>query len=149
MTLRPATTWVDVWRLWRWRNHPTTRAMMRQTAPIGLREHWRWFQQRRDRRALPYIAEVDGMPVGSGRLDVLGDGAELDVIVAPWARGHGYATQIVAALVREATRQGVARCLAEVLPSNHASRVAFTHNGFELVVGHRSRHLFDILERRC
>ena len=30
-------------RLWRWRNDPSTRAMMRETAPIGLLTHVRWF----------------------------------------------------------------------------------------------------------
>lgn len=130
--LRRARGWRDCWRLYRWRNDPSTRAMMRRRAPIGLFEHWRWFRAvQADPTRLVYIA-IAAAPVGSGRLDIsdVGRLAELTVTVGLEYRGHGLGTAIIRALVLEATRLGCTTCVAEIRVGNKASYRTFQRAGF-------------------
>lgn len=151
VTLRPA-GWRDVWRLWRWRNEPTTRAMMIHDAPISRREHLAWFWRlSRNGHAhgagtRQYIAEDDGEPVGSGRLDFTGIIADFDIIVAPGYRGQAYGTRLVAALVDEATRAECHLCRATVKRDNVASRKAFARNGFKIATITEG---YFVMERLC
>jgi UDP-2,4-diacetamido-2,4,6-trideoxy-beta-L-altropyranose hydrolase len=143
--------WRDCWRLWRWRNHPMTRPMMRNKSPIGLAEHVRWFAtaQRQPARVI-YVAMAGCWPVGSGRLDFsdLGRVAEFDVIVAPRWRGHGYGSEIVRLLATNAEQMGAMRLVADVWRGNGASIVAFQRAGF-MYHGQGDGLDFARLERRC
>ena len=148
VTLRPA-SWRDCWRLWRWRNHPTTRAMMRETDSIGLIEHLYWFAvSRQVTTRFVFIAEANGRPIGSARLDFHADWqtAECDIIVAPHERGHGYAPSILRWLVIAATAGKATRLIATVRMENRASRRAFKSAGFRTVDTERG---WLVMERRC
>jgi RimJ/RimL family protein N-acetyltransferase len=117
MRLRLATV-ADSELLLQWRNDPTTRGASHNSAHIALAEHRAWLEKtlRNPERRL-YIAEEDGMPVGTARAD-LADGVwELSWTVAPTARGRGVGKRMVALLaqqIREPIR-------AEVKAGNTAS----------------------------
>ena len=126
--------WRDCWRLWRWRNHPTTRPMMRNREAVGLIEHVRWFAAAlRQPARVVYIALANGRPVGSGRIDFSESGrvAEFDIVVAPRWRGHGYGAEIVRLLVDEAACAGAKTMVADIRNENFASLVAFEYAGFQ------------------
>src|SRR5690348_1550527 len=96
MKLRRATL-DDAERLWRWRNDPETRANSISTDPVPLESHIAWLKsslRNPDRKLL--VAELDGEPVGTVRID---NDRELSWTVAPEARGRGIGGAMVAAVV--------------------------------------------------
>ncbi len=136
MTLREATWW-DAWRIWRWRNDPSGRAMMRNTGRVGPIEHILWFRRMlRDGNVDQYIIVDANHVVGSGRLDyapsfrwVALDGtrtspgaiqAEIDIVIAPGERGEGHAKHAIKLLV-EAARQRGARIVTAVVRMNNVA----------------------------
>jgi RimJ/RimL family protein N-acetyltransferase len=152
ITLRRA-GWRDLSRLYRWRNDAETRAMMRGTAPIGRLEHLAWWLRlcQRSRQspvaARQFVAEDEvGAPIGAGRLDIVGVVADFDLLVAPDARGRGYGTALIGALVEEAAALGCRRCTAVVRVENLGSRRAFLRNRFTLI---GSADGYFVLERAC
>ena len=158
VTLRRA-AWADAWRLWRWRNDPTTRAMMRATAPVGLAEHVRWLRAAlRGAGCALYVAEASAggwsrRRVGTGRIDFVRHLrtddllAELSVTVAPAWRGCGFAPLLVVALAGEAARLGCQRSVATIRAGNEASLRAFARAGF--VRARTDDPAWVTMERRC
>ena len=107
---------------------------MKTTHWIGPWEHWKWVVGfMRHHFPTVYIAEVNGVPVGTAQIaDRRWNAAErgfassLSITVAPACRSRGYATPII---------EAVCKCewgpfLAEVRADNMASRRAFTRAGF-------------------
>lgn len=130
MILRPATFHDSAFFL-RLRNDPVTQASMLSTGDISDDEHTSWFVaafENPDRHL--FVAVRAGEDVGTGRLDVSGTVAEIDVIVAPEARGFGTGTEIIAELVNEARYLGCRRVVAKVKGDNTSSLRAFLRNGF-------------------
>lgn len=115
-----------------WRNDPTTQRWALEQHLITPEEHAEWFQRKiADPRCAIWIAEVDGLPVGHVRLEAEGDRAEVHITVAPAARGHGYASQILELAASEAPRRlGVSHLTAQVKPGNERSIRAFRRAGF-------------------
>jgi len=148
LSLRPATA-DDGERLLEWRNDPHTRAMAVVQAAVERAVHARWLATRlNDADTLLTIAEEDGEPVGTVRLDRHGrDEAELSITIAPAARGRGLARLAIELGVEHAHREwGVTRVTARIRPENTASLRAFAAAGFatvreegELVVAVRRR----------
>jgi RimJ/RimL family protein N-acetyltransferase len=135
MQLRPASA-DDEARLLEWRNDPQTRAMAITQAPVPLADHRRWLAARLDDAdTLLTIAEEDGEPVGTVRLDRHSPAeAELSITIAPSARGRGLARLAIELGVEQARRQwGVARVTARIRPENAASLRAFAAAGFATV----------------
>lgn len=96
MKLRGA-TWADRDRLLAWRNDPLTLQGSLTDAAVEPDEHYQWLRKSlvsASRRLL--IAEVDGLPVGTARLDYSREGCELSWTIAPEARGRGLGKQLVA-----------------------------------------------------
>ncbi len=143
MNLREA-RWRDALRIWRWRNHPSTRDKMRNKEPIGLWEHLCWFWRvRHSDVVVQYVAWIEGVPVGSCRLDfslMPGDLnflahvpiriAEVDVVVAPDKRGQGLGREMIVLLAEAALALGVARVYAVIRKDNRVSLRAFSVAGF-------------------
>lgn len=79
-----------------WRNHPETRIMMHSVGEIQLTEHVSWLSAtlQRDDREL-FIAEIDGRPVGTVRVDHHDTHCELSYTVDPEQRGKGIATDMI------------------------------------------------------
>lgn len=128
--LRRATAEDRQWFL-RLRNDPVTVQHSQRDSEVAVAEHALWFE-----RALAtphrqlYVAEVAGVPVGTGRLDCDRQSAELSLVVAPEHRGRGHGEALVAALVAAASAQGIRYCFAYVKPTNVASLQCFAANGF-------------------
>jgi len=126
-TVRPATD-ADAELLLSWRNDPQTRASSRTTDVIALPEHLAWLRgvlTDPDRRL--FVAEHSGRPVGTVRFDRTGEDWEVNITVAPEARGRGLAVPVLLAAER-AVDVGVIH--AHVLRGNGASRNLFRRAGY-------------------
>jgi RimJ/RimL family protein N-acetyltransferase len=77
--------------LLQWRNDPETLRQSLAMIPVTLEGHLRWFTDvLRDENRSLYIAEMDGKPVGTLRVDHEKlDSKELSWTVAPEMRGKG------------------------------------------------------------
>ncbi|WP_392891489.1 UDP-2,4-diacetamido-2,4,6-trideoxy-beta-L-altropyranose hydrolase [Pseudomonas migulae] len=71
--------------LYRWRNHPSIRAVSRNTEEIGWEDHCRWFSSvLADPRRKLLIGEQGGEPAGVVRFDLEEDGlAEVSIYLVP------------------------------------------------------------------
>lgn len=128
LTLRPAAL-EDADRLLEWRNDPDTRSASHRSAPVLRDEHLAWLATTLadpDRRL--YIAEEDGVPVGSVRADLRGGCFELSWTMAPSARGRGVAKRVVALLASRIAEP----IWAEVKAGNLASARIAEHAGMRL-----------------
>jgi RimJ/RimL family protein N-acetyltransferase len=135
LRLRPASA-DDEARLLEWRNDAQTRAMAITQDPVPPADHRRWLDARlADPDTLLTVAEDDGTPVGTVRLDRHGPGeAELSITIAPGARGRGLARPAIGLGVEHARREwGVERVTAQIRTENAASLRAFAAAGFEPV----------------
>src|SRR5690349_18636070 len=98
MALRPAEP-ADALRLFTWRTDPETQAMSLHPGPQTLDEHRGWLDRvLADPQVNLFIAELDGAPVGTGRLNWQGARrqlAEVSVTVAPEARQRGHAAELI------------------------------------------------------
>jgi len=137
--LRPATL-DDAALLFAWRTDPATVAASLGPPPTQA-EHARWLQatladpSRRLFVAEETLDEGDApTPVGTGRIDVRPDEAELSITVAPHCRGCGHGIRLLARLVSIATRGAPGRPLvARVRGDNVASIKLFLGSGFVAV----------------
>ena len=131
--LRPATP-DDAERLWRWRNDPDTRRASWNEQAVPRAQHERWLADilaRPDRKL--YVALADGAEVGTVRLDLAEDQAEVSITVAPECRGGGLAAEMLLALAEEAfSALALDRLVARVKGSNPASRAAFERAGYHV-----------------
>lgn len=120
--------------LLRWRNDPETRAMSSDTSEISLGEHLAWMHKRLNQGRLDaaysglYVAEVNGEPVGTGRIDrgytslsLRMDSCKLGYSIDPDVRGKGYGKLLVEALNRNARRMGYAMVCCRIRRSNTKS----------------------------
>jgi len=132
VTLRQATL-ADSEFLFRLRNDEATRTNSFSPQMITTAEHEEWL---RERLAAPehcrlYIAEVDGQPVGSARIDLWpGAWSEVSATVDPKHRGYGYGNLIVELLMQEVASLGVKRVTAKVRGFNVPSLRMFLNAGF-------------------
>lgn len=118
-----------------WRNDEQTRLMSIDTEPVPEDAHQRWLAASLvsvDRHL--FVAEVDGVPVGTTRLDRRDGGWEISITVAPEARGAGHGRQLLdmtAEWFDENIGEGV--ILSTIKPSNPASLSLFTKIGYVVV----------------
>lgn len=119
----------DSGRLFAWRNDPETRSASHEEVELDYKSHCDWL-----RRSLAmstrtvYIAEVDGLPVGTVRADRGSEATRLSWTVAPEQRGRGLGTAMVGA----ALKMLAGTLSAEVKCSNLASRRIAERVGFQL-----------------
>lgn len=108
-------------------NDPVTRAMSFTSGPIEWATHVAWLDRvLTDPERRLWVAELDGVPVGTCRLDVSNGCEVVSVAVEPDCRGQGLAVPIIEALCREARLPLVAEIKAE----NVASVRVFERAGF-------------------
>jgi RimJ/RimL family protein N-acetyltransferase len=99
--LRPATI-QDAEMLFEWRNDTKTRSWSRNSAEVVREEHASWLTKTlNDACRNLFVAEENGVPVGTVRADLAGGVYELSWTVAPNARGRGVAKRMVALLASE------------------------------------------------
>lgn len=79
-----------------WRNNPATREASHNTALISEVEHIQWMTRilANENRKL-YVAEIDGVPAGTVRVDSEVLGYELSWTVSPMMRNSGIGKTIV------------------------------------------------------
>ncbi|WP_414471782.1 GNAT family N-acetyltransferase [Microvirga sp. M2] len=112
MRIRPVVIG-DARVLFDWRNDPLTRAMSRTTDPVEWDRHVAWLTRRLEApEPHLYIAEVDGRPVGTIRID----GEEVSYTVTPSERGKGYAVEML-----RWARERFGMLTAGIKPENEAS----------------------------
>ena len=149
MILREA-GWRDVFFLWRIRNHPTSREGMRDTSPIGLREHLKWFRGMLAHSKMTQYVGTEPIGslwqwkrVGAGRLDIKEirhpqcdsevpiTYAEIDVVIDPKRRGEGRGRRLIRELaLRAFDTPRMSFVLAVIKKDNEASIRAFGRAGF-------------------
>lgn len=106
MKLRPATL-ADEAILLQWRNEPLARANSSYTGEITPEGHCAWLHRiMLDNDTHLYIAEIDGTPVGQGRIERAWkaysrkmDSAAIGYSIDVNERGKGYGKQLVEKLV--------------------------------------------------
>jgi RimJ/RimL family protein N-acetyltransferase len=127
MILRAANE-LDAQRLFEWRNDPLTRANSSNTDLVTWTDHTRWLSRtlrRPDRDLL--IAERDGQPLGTIRIDYLADSCELSWTVAPEYRQQGLGKQMVRLAILVAR---VPDLTATIKPDNEPSEHIVRALGF-------------------
>ena len=126
-TVRPAT---DAALLLSWRNDPETRRWSRTPDPVPVADHQSWLSRTLaspDRRL--FVAEHEGRPVGTVRFDRAGEAWEVNITVAPSARGRRLAAPMLLAAERAL---GPAVIRANVHHANTASLAVFRRVGYRL-----------------
>jgi RimJ/RimL family protein N-acetyltransferase len=134
VNLRPVTD-DDVFRIWRWQQHPDTRLFFRKLAHPTWAEHVYWFAERLNGlqqgvEAWDIIGYApDGADVGVVNVSVEDDKRMLGIIVAPEHRGKGVGTEaIVAATLKYGGRD---KLYAVIHAGNKASLGAFRRAGYK------------------
>lgn len=123
--------------LWEWVNDPAVRAASFSTEPIAWQGHEAWFARKMtDPDTLWLIGEDDeARPIGQFRVDwrSAADG-NIDVSVAPGARGSGYGHQLIEQSVRRVfNTTPTERVHAFIRRENQASIRSFERAGFSRV----------------
>lgn len=106
MKLRPA-TFADESLLLEWRNDPQARANSSYTGEVTPEGHHAWLQRiMLDNEIHLYIAEIEGIPVGQGRIERAWkayskkmDSAAIGYSIDVNERGKGHGKQLVEKLV--------------------------------------------------
>lgn len=116
----------DARRLWLWKNDPETRANSANTDEVPWENHLAWLETvLADARIELLVAELDGVPVGTVRID---ERRTLSWTVAPEARRCG----VGKAMVRVTAFPGA---VARIKSTNTASQRVAAAAGFRLVRG--------------
>ena len=119
----------DLELLYEWRNHPNTRNASHNTNKITPAEHENWLQTsltNPDRSI--YIAEENGCPIGTVRVDRCEEVFELSWTVAPESTGRGIGKRIV----REVADKIKGQIRAEIKVGNTASKRIAEYAGLRL-----------------
>ena len=117
-----------------WRNHPTVRAVSRNTGTIDRATHEAWFRSvLEDPDSVLLIGERSGQPVGVVRFDIAKGEARTSIFLVPGLTGRGLGSELLAAaedwLLGQ--RRDVRAVLAEVLGGNQSSHALFRAGGYE------------------
>jgi len=113
MNLRPATI-DDEKRLFDWRNDPAVLSVSSVSASVSQESHHYWLTKTlADDSVWVFIAEVNGAPVGQGRIERAWkaispkmDTALIGYSIGKEYRKKGYGKQLAALLVRQAKGMG-------------------------------------------
>lgn len=109
--------------LLRWRNDEITRHASHNSAPISWKSHLAWLKRViNDPKWRLFIAEENGVAVGTVRAVLINAAWELSWTVAPEARGRGLAKKMVALLDSQIFGKKVAQIKKENLASVKVAR---------------------------
>lgn len=121
-------------RLHAWRNHPETRAVSGDSAPIPLDAHMAWLARKlADADCRLFVAEIGGTAVGSIRFDRQADGGrEVSLYLDPDLTGLGLGRHLLNAGEQtiRAEAGDAAVFTASVMPGNKTSARLFTNAGY-------------------
>lgn len=114
-----------------WRDHPSTRAVSRQSASVAFADHEQWLRRTlADPRRHLFIGQVGSLPVGVVRFDrVDPDTFEVSFYLDPALHALGLGRHLLAA--GEEMMGGQSNIIAEVLEDNPRSARLFETSGYE------------------
>lgn len=147
LRVRPATL-DDGPILHAWRDHPETRAVSANSAPIPLGGHMEWLARKLvDANCRLFVAEIGGTAVGSIRFDRQADGAwEVSLYLDPDLTGLGLGRYLLQVGERAVQMEGGdVAFTASVMPGNETSARLFTNAGYS---GGPLRYAKRIAEQR-
>lgn len=124
----------DSERLYEWRNHPTIRAMSRNSESINWEDHQKWFDNvLTSQERLLLIGQRDGAPVGVVRFDIVGDQAEVSIYIVPSIKESGVGRALLhgAEGWLAANRPEISKIRAYVLGGNQRSQNLFLGAGYQ------------------
>lgn len=127
VTLRPATM-ADAKILFEWRNDPETRQASHKNDTIRFDSHLAWLESslNRPEERILWVAQWDGVAVGTCRADRIETAWLLSWTVAPEARGKGVAQKMLLTLVHQFNQPLVAQIKTEnPISIKVAERVGF------------------------
>lgn len=133
IVIREATQ-ADSEKLFLWRNHPSIRAVSRNTNPIEKPDHQAWFSAMLSGSdSLLLIGECQGEAIGVVRFDVRADEAEVSIYLVPGRQAQGFGSELLLATERWLIkhRSDVLFIKAEVLGNNEPSQHLFHTVGFQ------------------
>jgi len=129
LSLRPATL-EDADMLLKWRNDEATRMASHSTDEVKLEKHIEWLRATlQNQNTQLYVAEENGISVGTVRADYDNGIYELSWTVSPEARGQGVGKRMVSLLasrIKEPIR-------AEVKKGNEASSKIAEFSGMKFI----------------
>ena len=125
----------DVGRLFAWRNHPSVRAVSRNSEEIGWEAHQRWMAKvlSEPRNAL-LIGEQSGVPFGVVRFDIGNeDDAEISIYLDPEKQSSGLGQGLLstAEIWLRAHQPEISVIRAVVLGGNERSQRFFERAGYK------------------
>ena len=134
ITLRRARL-TDIYRLWKWRNEPSTRLWSRSSNHIRFRTHLGWFLANQSNPSIAILVVLDarGRPAGTVRFNLAGDGIwTTSITLASKFRGkHIGVTALISAEEVLRNRNDVFGFRALINPQNHASVGLFERVGYK------------------
>lgn len=118
----------DARNLFDWRNDPVTCENSINSEPISWESHVAWLNKSlksSDRKL--FIAELDGVPIGTVRYDKIPEGDELSWTVSPASRSRGIGYRMVSEALGNRPAQ-----IARIKRDNIASQKIAVKTGFIL-----------------
>jgi UDP-2,4-diacetamido-2,4,6-trideoxy-beta-L-altropyranose hydrolase len=132
IVIRQATEY-DSQHLFEWRNHPTIRAVSKNSAPIAWEDHQRWLGAVMDDKDCELLIGISAnQPVGVVRFDKKGDVAEVSIYLVPGGRfvGQGRNLLLSAEWWLKANSPDIKSIRASVLGENEASKNLFLRSNY-------------------
>lgn len=123
----------DMHKLFDWRNHPSIRAVSRNSEPLAWESHKRWFDSViADNKKHLLIAESDSDEIGVVRFDMMHDEAEISIYLVPDSDNSGKGSELLRAAELWLAEHfpNVLKLRAEVLGANDRSQHLFQSNGY-------------------
>jgi UDP-2,4-diacetamido-2,4,6-trideoxy-beta-L-altropyranose hydrolase len=121
--------------LFLWRNHPTIRAVSRNSEIIEHEDHKRWLASvLSDPNRMLLIGESDGVPIGVVRFDIRDDEAEVSIYLVPESKASVRGRDLLESAEQWciSNRSSVSIFRAQVLGSNKRSQHLFIAAGYDL-----------------
>ncbi len=129
MIIRPA-TFADEKLLLYWRNDPTVLAVLPDSTPLSEERHKRWLVMMLTGHddSLLYIAEIDGVPIGQGRIERAWkaisrkmDSCLIGYSIGEEYRGKGHGHRLAEMLVFQAREVGYSTAACRIKRTNTLS----------------------------
>jgi len=112
----------DCDHVWQWNCAPDVRALSGDPSPVARPQHLSWYRARVASADPMWIVEENYHAVGVVRIDA----GRISIALAPFARGRGIGRRAIATACTLFGQPVV----AEILPTNVASRACFEACGF-------------------
>lgn len=125
----------DSEHLFSWRNHPTTRAVSRNTHLINWKDHQHWFASVLSApNRLLLIGQRDGESLGVVRFDIQNDQAEVSIYLVPEIKKPGSGSDLLQSAETWLAQNypQINLLLANVLGANMPSHRLFLAAGYEV-----------------